>query len=86
MEPKSHEIYILDILVALSIFLGLMIIFQGVFERLGIVPIFYFNMEYVKLKKPYGYEPLLYELLLVLTCLFLSFIFYFKKRNYNLLW
>jgi len=82
------QLLLIDIILCMLITYILFAIFQGVFERLGIVPVIKLDDSNVKpiFKKLYSGEPVLFFVMLIITLWIISHLLYFGVRGYELLW
>jgi len=85
---KNMEILLIDIILCMVLGYVLFAIFQGLFERLRVVPIIRLDDSQVlpKFKKLYSGEPVLFFIMLIITLWIVSHLIYFGIRGYEIIW
>lgn len=82
------SLLLIDIILSMLIAYVLFAVFQGLFERWGIVPVIKLDDSNVKpmFKKLYSGEPVLFFVMLIITLWIVSHLLYFGVRGYDILW
>ena len=84
----ANAILLIDIILCMFVGYVLFAIFQGLFERWGIVPIITLDDRNVKpqFKKIYSGEPVLFFVMLIIFLWISSHLLYFGIRGYEIVW